>query len=56
MGPIGRKGALDFILIQREALNLEPSDVPIPHTDFQPNIIEYTKHTLANRMGYESRQ
>ena len=27
----------------KEALSLEPSDVLIPHTDFRPNIIEYTK-------------
>ena len=27
----------------KEALSLEPSDVPIPHTDFRSNIIEYNK-------------
>ena len=33
----------------KETVNLEPSNVLIPHTDFRPNIIEYTK-TLAIRM------
>ena len=34
----------------KEALHLEPSDVLIPHIDFRPNIVEYTKKTLAIRM------
>ena len=36
-----------------EALSLELSDVPIPHTDFRQNITEYTKN-FGNQNGMKT--
>ena len=39
----------------QKALNSQSTNILVPHTNFRPNIIEYTKH-LSHQNGMKTRQ